>query len=102
MKSSNDLKIPLYPDRKPINNLIKKEISSELPANTIVSSLNKDTKLSFAFYKCPVINGFYAAHANHLPIRLKPDDIWLLIVQAFSTYVNNNSERLRDKFVNYF
>ena len=32
---------------------------------------------------------------NYYPIRIKPDDIWLLIVQAFSHHVNNNSEELR-------
>ena len=38
---------------------------------------------------------------NHYPIRIKPDDIWLLIVQAFSHHVNTNSEQLRDMFVNF-
>ena len=35
---------------------------------------------------------------NHYPIRIKPDDIWLLIVQAFSHHVNINSEELREMF----
>ena len=38
---------------------------------------------------------------KHYPIRIKPDDIWLLIVQAFSHHVNANSEELRDYFVNF-
>ena len=38
----------------------------------------------------PLLNGFYTAHTNHYPIRIKPDDIWLLIVQAFSNHVNAN------------
>ena len=44
---------------------------------------------------------FYTAHANHYPIRLKPDDIWLLIIQTFSTHVNTNSESLRNMLVNF-
>ena len=40
-------------------------------------------------------------HINHFPIRLKPDDIWLLIIQAFSNHVNANSEELRHYFVNF-
>ena len=43
----------------------------------------------------------YEAHKNHLPTRIKPDDIWLLIVQAFSNHVNYNSEKLRNMFVNF-
>ena len=47
------------------------------------------------------MEGFYIAHINHYPIRIKPDDIWLLIVQAFSNHVNANSEKLRKYFVNF-
>ena len=49
----------------------------------------------------PLLNGFYTAHTNHCPIRIKPDDIWLLIVQAFSNHVNANSEELRQYFVDF-
>ena len=49
----------------------------------------------------PVLNGFYIAHCKHYPIRLKPDDIWLLILQTFSNHVNANSEQLRKYFVNF-
>ena len=44
---------------------------------------------------------FYTAHTNHYPIRIKPDDIWLLILQSFSNHVNINSEKLRDLFVDF-
>ena len=48
-----------------------------------------------------ILQGFYCAYENHLPIRLTPDIIWLLIVQGFSHHVNFNSEYLRDSFVNF-
>ena len=48
-----------------------------------------------------MLNGFYTAHCNHYPIRIKPDDIWILIIQAFSHHVNINSESLRSMFVNF-
>ena len=51
--------------------------------------------------KAPLLNGFYEAHSIHYPIRLKPDDIWLLIIQAFSNHININSEDLRKMFVNF-
>ena len=40
------------------------------------------------------------AYYSHYPIRIKPDDIWLLIVQCFSNHVNENSEKLRNSFLN--
>ena len=44
---------------------------------------------------------FIYLHTNNYPIRIKPDDIWLLIVQAFSNHVNANAEQLRHYFVNF-
>ena len=32
---------------------------------------------------------------------ISPDDIWITIMLYFSEYINNNSEKLRDKFVNH-
>ena len=48
-----------------------------------------------------ILQGFYSAYENHLPIRLTPDIIWLLIVQGFAQHVNFNAEYLRQKFVNF-
>ena len=48
-----------------------------------------------------ILQGFYSAYENHLPIRLTPDIIWLLIVQGFVQHVNYNAEELRQKFVNF-
>ena len=48
-----------------------------------------------------ILQGFYSAYENHLPICLTPDIIWLLIVQGFSQHVNYNAEKLREKFVNF-
>ena len=48
-----------------------------------------------------ILQGFYSAYENHLPIRLTPDIIWLLIVQGFAQHINFNSEELRERFVNF-
>ena len=48
-----------------------------------------------------ILQGFYSAYENHLPIRLTPDIIWLLIVQGFAQHVNYNAEELRQEFVNF-
>lgn len=49
----------------------------------------------------PFISSLYIAYADHRPISISPDMIWLLICQGFSTHVNNNPEKLRAKFVSF-
>jgi hypothetical protein len=48
-----------------------------------------------------LVNAFLLAYNNHLPLRLKPDDIHLAIQMVFSTFVNYNAEQLRQTFVSH-
>ena len=79
----------------------KRFVSSVLPEDILGYSLNKNKRLAFPRAKVPILCGFYTAHCNHFPLRLKPDDIWLLIVQSFSNHVFENSEVLIEYFVNF-
>ena len=101
MEESNELKIELYPENKPRYDFCKKSIKKYIIENILDQSLNTNRDLAFLDSNVPLLNGFYEAHTNHYPIRIKPDDIWLLIVQAFSNHVNANSEELRNYFVNF-
>ena len=49
----------------------------------------------------PFVSSLYIAYADHRKISISPDMIWLLICQGFSTHVNANSEKLRNKFVSF-
>ena len=98
----NELKIDLYPENKPRNTFKKESLERLLREGAIVYSFNKNKKLGFINSNVPVLNGFYQAHINHYPIRIKPNDIWLLIVQSFSHHVNENSEELRKYFVHFY
>ena len=49
----------------------------------------------------PFVAALYIAYADHRPISISPDMIWLLICQGFSAHVNNNIEELRKKFVKF-
>ena len=98
---NNELKIELYPDRQPRYDFPKEALENIIPKDALGYSFDKKEKLAFIKYNTPVLNGFYKAHTNHYPIRIKPDDIWLLIVQSFSNHVNQNSEELRNMFVNF-
>ena len=97
----NDLKIDLYPDKKPRYEFDLESISDIIPKNALGYSLDTKKKLGYIKTNVPVLYGFNAAHNNHYPIRIKPDDIWLLIVQSFSNHVNTNSEELRNMFVDF-
>ena len=46
------------------------------------------------FYKCLV-----QAYADHRPLVLSPDMVWLIISQGFSRYVNAHTEEMRDLLV---
>ena len=99
--NNNELKIILYPEKQPRNKFQKEPIKKIISKDVLHHSLDENRKLAFLGENIPLLSGFYTAHINHYPIRIKPDDIWLLIVQAFSNHVNANSEKLRDYFVNF-
>jgi hypothetical protein len=46
------------------------------------------------FFKC-----FVQAYADHRPLVLSPDMVWLIISQGFSRYVNAHAEEMRDLLV---
>ena len=97
----NELKIDLYPGKRPRYTFDKTPVSKLITRDVLDHSLNPEQSLAYIDTNVPLLNGFYTAHTNHYPIRIKPDDIWLLIVQAFSNHVNANSEKLRHYFVNF-
>ena len=101
MSIAKELKIDLFPEKKPRSTIVKYDIKDLLPEDILAHSLNPNKKYAYSDSNVPILNGFYTAHTNHYPIRIKPDDIWLLIVQAFSNYINANSERLRHYFVDF-
>ena len=92
---NNELKIELYPEKQPRYEFPKESIKNIITKDVLDHSLNPNQNLAYLNSNVPLLNGFYTAHTNHYPIRIKPDDIWLLIVQAFSNHVNANSENLR-------
>jgi hypothetical protein len=47
----------------------------------------------------PLIAAVHTAFAEHYPLALSPDDLWLCIAQAFARHVDGNAEALRGRFV---
>jgi len=56
------------------------------------------------FLKCdthPLIQAIHTAYAYHLPLVLTPDMIWYCIASSTAKYIRENSEDLRNKFVDF-
>jgi hypothetical protein len=49
----------------------------------------------------PFIFAVHSAYAQHRPLYISPDMIWLLICQGFTKHVDFHSEELRSKFVQH-
>lgn len=49
----------------------------------------------------PLISAVHRAFAEHRPLILSPDSIWLTIAQGFAIHVNTNAEELRELFVGH-
>lgn len=48
-----------------------------------------------------LISAIFNAYINHTALKMRPDDIWISILQSFSCYVNTHSEMVRRVFVNH-
>ena len=46
-----------------------------------------------------LMEAVHIAYADHYPLVLSPDTIWLTIAQGFANHVNVNAEKLRKRFV---
>ncbi len=47
----------------------------------------------------PFIGMVAKAYAEHYPIEIYPDDIWLLLLDGIKIHVNSNREKFRDEFI---
>ena len=73
------------------NIFIKEPVKQLITEDRISDLFDINRNLVFINKSVPLLNGFFQAHINHYLIRIKPDNIWLLIVQALSNHVNSNS-----------
>ena len=99
----NSLKIDLLDEGQKIQQFTEMAENQYLlyDKNVLAASPNFYTAKVYIKGISNILQGFYSAYENHLPIRLTPDIIWLLIVQGFAQHVNFNAEYLRNKFVNF-
>ena len=101
-----ELDIQLNPKLKPKEKLATEPLSSLLSnqsKNIYCCSSDLSTKFLYIYENPsnPVLQGYYYAYVYHYPICITPDILWMLIIQGFSRHVEQNSEKLRNKFVNF-
>lgn len=88
------------PDRRHNGNYVdgqEKRIGNDIEAYGINNAGNE-------MYSChyhPFIETLHLSFAEHRPITISPDMIWLLIVQGFANHVDVNSDSLRGQFVHH-
>ena len=63
------------------------------------SQYEKSTNMITPETKNNFLNAFLIAYNCHLPIKLRPDDIHIMIELIIGTCMANNAEKLRDVFV---
>lgn len=88
-------------------NTLLEEVSYQTAIETILNdkiescSKEKRNATLVASKLNPFIFAVHTAYAEHRPLCISPDMIWLLICQGFTKHVDYHSEELRDKFVQF-
>ena len=67
----------------------------------IARSFSDDEKFYTFTGKDPFFKTIVRAYAEHRPLVLSPDMVWLLVSQGFARYVNAHAEQLRDQIVSH-
>ena len=55
----------------------------------------------YNYGKKSLIRGLMEAYGNHYPITISPDMILILFLQGYSRFMEKNSEKLRNIYVNF-
>lgn len=83
---------------KPTNHLDEKRRYTFDNDKSIVASSFRSGEV-FRFGSNTMVNMMIKAYAEHRPLELSPDDIWLCISQGMARHVVLNAEKLRDSLV---
>ena len=65
------------------------------------SNFDTDKKTFYNWGKKSLIRGLMEAYGNHYPITITPDMILLLFLQGYTRFMDQNSEKLRNIYVNF-
>ena len=74
------------------------EIASQ---SKIIANSFGDRQIVGKYGYNPFFFGLCEAYANHRPVVLSPDVIWILISQGFANHINSNSRHFRNQIVDF-
>ena len=88
--------------------LLRKDYKSDVNTVDEIASQSKIIANSFGDRQIvgkygynPFFFGLCEAYANHRPVVLSPDVIWVLISQGFANHINSNSRHFRNQIVDF-
>jgi len=65
-------------------------------------ALSNENKIFIASqYDNPFVYAVHIAYCKHIPLVISPDMIWYLVITGVSRHILKNSQKLRDKFVDF-
>lgn len=67
----------------------------------ITSSPTPSRKFLQPYYGNGLLGTMFMSYSEHIPLLLRPDDLWIAILVNFGRYVFNHAEQVRDMFVNH-
>jgi hypothetical protein len=80
----------------PLADVVKGKLGVELHHVSHAAELVED---SHAFH--PLLQAVHVAFAQHRPLALSPDHVWLTMAQGFATHLEHVGEALRSRFVRH-
>ncbi len=63
--------------------------------------VHSDWSDSITFVSCPFLTSARLAYAQHRPLVISPDIVWLVIERGFAKHIDMHAEDLRSKFVSF-
>lgn len=102
-KKEESLKNQLSLDRQNPSNYYSQYEHTENLLSLSENQDNKNYRNSQKYHQTDhhLVNGFLYAYNNHLPLKIRPDDIQLIIQSVLAVCVNNNTEKFRSLFVSH-
>jgi hypothetical protein len=93
-------------DVQPCQNLLstqqgKQQFEEKIDTSLLAFSHDDSFEVVQNLGNCSLVSSVHLAFSEHRPLLLTPDAIWMTIAQGFAQHINNNSEKLRNRFVTH-
>src|SRR5947209_8272990 len=79
----------------------KKFFNDDVDRIKLTSNGNEKDEFVYPAFGNGLLGTMYMAYSEHIPLVLRPDDLWIAIVVSFGNYVKNNSEKMKNLFVDH-